>query len=99
MPGQGFIASERDGGLEYIAALAAVRRRLWERALEHDKISPDTFAAVFSEDNPWVVFLNNCTNQYFEAVGSFACLGYTGLSMAGGRATLYEPKRAARKRP
>ena len=40
---------------------------LWNKACEHDKISPDSPFIVFSDDNPFIKEYNEALNKYFAS--------------------------------
>ena len=74
-------------GFAHIQALEYTRRRLWESACRHDDIEPDSGFVAFSDDNPFVEFMEPVDTQLREAYA--ACQpggGYVGLRIKDGKA-------------
>jgi hypothetical protein len=70
-------------GQQYIATLAWARKRVWQDACKHDDIPPNSSFVVFSEDNPFVRFINLIQKRLNEAEAAYAAGGYVGLTMKG----------------
>ncbi|GEM_PF-7047120 len=89
----GFIANERTGSMQFVEDLFATSAQLFQRALEFEGYPPDTKFAVFSDDNPFVIFLDKVRTRAFEARSNYLNFGYEGLSITQSKATLYKRKK------
>lgn len=72
--------------LRHIAALRNTWAAARASACRHDGIPADAKFAVFSDNNPFVVFSDKAASMYFEAVQTYQSGGYVGLQIVEGRA-------------
>jgi hypothetical protein len=81
---------------------AATVRKCWERACEHDNISPDSAFVVFLPDNPYILYYERARQSMMEALASRTAFGYTGLEIQSGKAVIPKPvknQQRGRKKP
>jgi hypothetical protein len=78
---------QHSGRIEVKPALAVIQgwrnayAAAFKSACEHDGIDPDSKFVVFSEFNPYVVFVNNAHKMLNEAIREYRAGGYVGLQM------------------
>lgn len=94
----GFIAAERTGSLQFLEDLSSACKSAYAAACKHDGIPLDTKFAVFSENNPFVPFINGGMTEYMQAKQDYFNLGYCGMTIKNGRAHLYKRPPKSRKK-
>jgi hypothetical protein len=72
---------ERGSGLKVLAGLRFAWKAAFAAACKNEGIDPTSKFAVFSDANPFRVFVDNAASEYFEAVRSYNAGGYIGLRM------------------
>lgn len=68
-------------GKQYLADLRWNWQAIYARACKHDGIMPGARCAVFSNDNPFVPFLDRAASEFFQAVREYQAGGYIGLRL------------------
>jgi hypothetical protein len=68
-------------GRQAVADAAAAYRSAWEAACKHDGIDPDSKFVVFSDDNPFVQFIDPALRHYIETRDAYQAGGYVGLNL------------------
>lgn len=75
---------EQRGSLLAIAAHWHAWKSTFAAACKHDGISEHATFAVFSQDNPFVVFVNKGHEEYVRCLSEYQAGGYVGLSLSAG---------------
>jgi hypothetical protein len=89
----GFIETERESGIRFLQDLSAACRAAYRAACKFDGLAEDVESAIFSDENPFVMFYDKGMKDYFRSLEEYRTLGYCGMSMKDGRAQLYKRQR------
>jgi hypothetical protein len=65
---------------------AAVWAAAWRAACKHDRIAETAKFVVFSDDNPFVQFVDAAAREMFARIAEYQSGGYVGLTINRGRA-------------
>lgn len=91
----GFAERERLGSIRAVEDMTATLAAIFQAALRHDDLPPDTKFAVFSPGNPFVPYIDKAAAQWHEMAQACAAHGYVGLSTL--KREVYKPSKRAAK--
>jgi len=76
---RGFVEQERLGSIAAVEDMLVAASSAFRAACRHDDIPEDTTFAVFSDENPFVPFLERALVEYRKMAANVAVHGYEGL--------------------